>query len=74
LQDDALLDRLQSSDVIRASSRGVAIDGAMGHRAAGGRRVFSSVGAVHAGSYDVMVEQSHCEEARRVLASTAATP
>ncbi len=51
-----------------------AIVGAVGHRAAGGRRDFSSVGAMHAGGYDVMVDQSHCEEARRILTSTAATP
>jgi hypothetical protein len=50
-----------------------AIVGAVGHRSAGGRRDFSSVAAMQAGGYDVMVDQAHCEEARRALAEIPPT-
>lgn len=44
-----------------------AIGGAVGHRSRGGRRDFSSVTAMQAGGYDVMVDQALCEQARRML-------
>ena len=51
-----------------------AIVGAVGHRSAGGRRDFSSVAAMQAGGYDVMVDQPHGDEARRLLAASPPAP
>ena len=51
-----------------------AIVGAVGHRSSGGGRDFSSVAAMQAGGYDVMVDQPHADEARRVLGVTPPAP
>lgn len=51
-----------------------AVVGAVGHRSTGGRRDFSSVGAMRAGGFDVVVDRPHCDEARRLLGQTAPAP
>lgn len=51
-----------------------AIVGAVGHRSTRGGRDFSSVSAMQAGAYDVMVDQGHRDEARRLLAATSPSP
>ena len=47
-----------------------AVVGAVGRRSSGGGRDFTSVAAMQAGGYDVMVDQPHGDEARRLLAAT----
>ena len=46
-----------------------AVSSFLGYSLMGGRRDFSSVGAMQAGRYDVQVDDEVAEEASRVLAT-----
>lgn len=45
-----------------------AVFGAIAHASTGGRRDFTSVGGIEAGSYALLVDAGHAEQARRLLA------
>jgi len=45
-----------------------AVFGAIAHASTGGRRDFTSVGAIEAGSYALLVDAGHADQARQLLA------
>jgi hypothetical protein len=49
-----------------------AVLGVAAHALTGGRRDFSSIGAFRADSYDVLVDDTHAEQATQLLSATGA--